>query len=393
VDRDTRYTPSHALELRITPAGALIGQTSISGTPQPLTPDLLLALLSFAGGVDIDTALGRLEQRFGVDRADFVASLERLIALGFIIPAGAAAAPPATGFFADLQRHAAMLADGVRVAAYRAALADAAPGKHVLDLGTGSGLLALLAAQAGARLVIAVEETAIADVAAQAIAPFPIIELIRRPSRDVALDPPVEVIVHELFGNDPLAEGLLPTICDARRRLLAPGGRLVPDRVEILGLGVDSGGVARDRARAIATINGLGDLAGALAPLADAIDALPARAFVQNLGDIPFTVLTEPALLHDLDLTHVDEDACAAPATTELHVIRPGRLDAVVTCFRAHLAPGVILTNAPGAPRTHWDPRVTAVSASRDVVPGDRVALHAWREAALKHEQLVVDLR
>jgi SAM-dependent methyltransferase len=395
VDRAARYSPSHALELRVTPEGALIGQTSISGTPQALTPDLLLALLAFAGGVDVETAIARLEARFGVDRDEFRQSFEHLLALGFVIPAGAAAAPPATGFFADLLRHTTMVADGVRVAAYRDALAIAAPGRRVLDLGTGSGLLALLAARAGARAVIAVEEAAIADLAAQnfAAAGFLAIELIRRPSRDVVLDQPADVIVHELFGNDPLAEGLLPSICDARRRLLAPGGALVPHRVEILCVGVDTGGVARDRARALAAVAGIPDLAGALAPLAAAVDALPARAFIQNVGDVPFTILTEPARLHDLDLARVDEDACAAAVIAELRVVHAGRLDALVTYFRAHLGPGVVLTNAPGAPPTHWDRRVTAVSAARAVQPGEAVAIHAWREAALKHEQLVVDRR
>ncbi|MBZ0234545.1 MAG: hypothetical protein K8M05_19595, partial [Deltaproteobacteria bacterium] len=120
--------------------------------------------------------------------------------------------------------------------------------------------------------------------------------------------------------------------------------------------------------------------------------ALPARAFLTNLGDVPFDVLTEPAVLHDVDLMTADEDACAATVRRELVVTRPGRLDAVLLYFRAHLAPGVWLSNAPGGPRTHWDRRVTALSAGRSVLPGERVTIEAWRESALKHEQLLVDV-
>jgi hypothetical protein len=63
-----------------------------------------------------------------------------------------------------------------------------------------------------------------------------------------------------------------------------------------------------------------------------------------------------------------------------------------VTYFRAHLAPGITLSNAPDAPFTHWDRRVTALSAGRAVLPGERIAIKAWRESALKHEQILVDV-
>jgi hypothetical protein len=319
--------------------------------------------------------------------------MEHLRECGFLVPVGSAAAPPVIGIFADVLRHAEMLSDDIRVSAYRRALEVAAPGQRVLDLGTGSGVLSVLAARAGAREVIAIEETAVADIAAQVFAAAEIdVVLMRRSSRDVELDQPVDVSVHEIFGNDPLAEGVLPTISDARRRLLAPGGVLVPHRLEIVCVGVDTRGQGHDREAALAALARVEGVGTALAPLAAVIAALPPRAFVTDLGDVPFEVLTEPLLLHDLDLTVVDEDACAAPVHGELVVTHPGRLDAIVTYFRAHLGGGIVLTNAPDAPRTHWERRVTTVSASCAVLPGARIAIAAWREANLKHEQLIVDL-
>jgi len=70
----------------------------------------------------------------------------------------------------------------------------------------------------------------------------------------------------------------------------------------------------------------------------------------------------------------------------------PGGFAAFVPYFAANLADGVVLSNAPDAPHTHWAHRITGVSAARAVLPGETVAVTAWREVGLKYEQLVVDV-
>src|SRR5262249_4286565 len=54
--------------------------------------------------------------------------------------------------------HFAMMADRRRNESYDAAIRRAVPGKRVLDIGTGAGLLALMAARAGAAKVTSCEE-------------------------------------------------------------------------------------------------------------------------------------------------------------------------------------------------------------------------------------------
>lgn len=66
--------------------------------------------------------------------------------------------------------HRRILRDTSWVEAFDVALRKVVtPGSCVLDLGTGSGILAMLAARAGARRVIAVERTGVAELARQLV--------------------------------------------------------------------------------------------------------------------------------------------------------------------------------------------------------------------------------
>src|SRR3546814_9983036 len=68
--------------------------------------------------------------------------------------------------FSGLAEHEEMLSDSVRVDAYHRAISrNVGPGDVVLDLGTGTGLLAFLASRAGARTVYAVEHSDFIEVA------------------------------------------------------------------------------------------------------------------------------------------------------------------------------------------------------------------------------------
>ena len=131
-----------------------------------------------------------------------------------------------------LRDHARMFGNETRNRAYAAALDRVvAQGDVVLDIGTGTGLLAMLACKAGASHVYAVESSPIV-AHARALAAHNGLEdritFIEQSSLTLTLPERVHVIVSDVRGVLPLAANALASLIDARERFLQPGGRMVP---------------------------------------------------------------------------------------------------------------------------------------------------------------------
>jgi protein arginine N-methyltransferase 1 len=123
--------------------------------------------------------------------------------------------------------HGAMLSDRVRMDAYEAALAATVrPGDVVLDVGTGTGIFALLACRMGARQVYAVEpgdSIHLGRAAARDSGYADRIRFIQGISTEIELPERADVMVSDLRGLIPLFEQHIPSVIDARERLLVPG--------------------------------------------------------------------------------------------------------------------------------------------------------------------------
>ena len=138
--------------------------------------------------------------------------------------------------FAGLSEHEEMLSDSVRVEAYHQGIhRNIQPGDVVLDLGTGTGLLAFMAAKAGASKVYAVEHSDFIDVAREIAQHNNItnIEFVQANSREFTPPEKVDVVLHEQMGDELFNENMVNNLLDLRNRVLAPGGRILPAEFQL----------------------------------------------------------------------------------------------------------------------------------------------------------------
>ncbi|MDQ1406618.1 MAG: hypothetical protein QOG55_2247 [Acidobacteriaceae bacterium] len=125
-----------------------------------------------------------------------------------------------------------MISDSARFNAYAKAISlSVRPGDVVAEIGCGPAVFAVLACQAGAKRVYAVETEDIIDVARQIAAANGFadrIQFFQSDSRKVELPERVDVIVSDIRGVLPLFDGALASLQDAQKRFLAPDGIMIP---------------------------------------------------------------------------------------------------------------------------------------------------------------------
>lgn len=241
-----------------------------------------------------------------------------------------------------LQFHAFCLTGtGSRLDQYSAALSrQVRKGDVVLDIGTGSGLLALLACRAGADRVYAVEASdaiQYGELLASRAGLADRIQFIQSPSSQLVLPEQVDVIVADIHDTFGLQSGGMATLIDARERFLKPGGALIPRAIQLMVAPVEASEVYAKEidvwSREVQDVD--------LSPLRTfAVNQLhPARLTRESL-------LAPPALLATIDLEHVSR--LLAAGAVDVRADRDGTMHGVCGSFVTTLTEGVVMGNVPG---------------------------------------------
>ena len=241
-----------------------------------------------------------------------------------------------------LQYHAFCLTNtGTRLSQYERAIASVVrQGDVVLDLGTGSALLAILACRAGARRVYAIEASdaiRIGELLASTTEFSQRIEFIQATSQKVTLGERVDAIVgdiHDTFGLQP---GGLASIVDARDRLLKPGGALIPRATELMIAPVEAAAFyAREIDRWGERVHGV-----ALSPIRPfAVSHVHAGRFDGE------QLLSRPAAIGTIDFVHAASLLFGGTALTTID--RDGIAHGLCGCFVTTLAGDIRMGNIPG---------------------------------------------
>lgn len=264
-----------------------------------------------------------------------------------------------------LNYHLSMLKDSVRTSSLQRAIeATVKPGDVVLDLGCGTGILGYFACRAGARRVYAMEGGEIIDLARRicnANGFTDRIVFIDSLSTEAELPELVDVIVTETIGNFGVDEGILSSIIDAKKRFLKAGGTIIPRVLELFVAPFEHGRFYKQIEDWDAGLLGL-DFSVARHVAANSLHWV--KVDFENL-------LGRAASLLSFDLPAMEMTEVAGAAALEIQ--REGTLHGLAGWFKADLAPGIQLTNAPPLEAHSWTHAVFPLERPISVQTGDQL--------------------
>ena len=249
-----------------------------------------------------------------------------------------------------LQRY--MVADRPRTEAFGAALRELVQANdHVIDVGTGTGLLAMFAAKSGASRVYALEQAAIARVAEQLVAKNGldgVVQVLQKKAENFSSERPVDLIVSEWLGNFALTEAMVQKVLLCRDRNLKKGGKMLPSGVDIFLAPVESSHLYEQEGPGFWDIT-IGGIDFSLLEGIEVEQALAIKSMVQAEE-----LLGEAQPIARLDMLTANESDLWPSGEIEFTARRAGTCHGLAGWFVAQLSPGVALDTGPSSPGTHW---------------------------------------
>ena len=280
--------------------------------------------------------------------------------------------------------HFEMLNDEQRNAAFQQALTNlVTPETIVLDIGSGTGLLAMMAAHAGAKEIVTCEMVPqLAELTRDTIALNGLADRIvtlDKKSTSVVIGGQMRhkanLLVTETVDCGLLGEGIASSIAHAREHLLTEGAQIVPCAATVYAMVVES-----PRLR---NLNYARTAAGFDVSLANRY--VTAHYFPVRLAAFEYTALTDPFEVFRFDFAN--GPIVAERKTIEVSGVRDGAGQCIVFWFNMQLDQENAISNEPGS-TTHWEQALQCLDREIAVRAGDTLLVNAEHDCHLIHFRL-----
>ncbi len=271
--------------------------------------------------------------------------------------------------------HFSIVRDQARNAAYDAALRrNVRPGTRVLDIGAGSGLLAMMAARAGAAEVTSCEvNDAVAAMASEIVEANGFtdrVKIVAKHSRDLEvgkdLDQPADLLVSEIVSNNLLGEDVLGCMENVVGRLTRADACIVPSHGAVCIALAQYDGLSRKT---------LGSI--------DGFDLSPfnrlARPRELDVGDEALTLRSAP---HDLFMFDFSSGGPFDNYRSSAQLVSSGGpINGIAQWIWLRMDAHGVYENRPASDsKSCWSVLFHPLASPIDSAPGDRHVVHGCRD-------------
>ncbi|XP_075898771.1 protein arginine N-methyltransferase 8-B isoform X1 [Nelusetta ayraudi] len=276
--------------------------------------------------------------------------------------------------YAHFGIHEEMLKDEVRTLTYRNAMyhnKHVFKDKIVLDVGSGTGILSMFAAKAGAKHVYGIECSSISEYSERIIKSNhldSVITIFKGKVEEVELPvDEVDIIISEWMGYCLFYESMLNTVIFARDKWLKPGGLMFPDRASLYVVAIEDRQYKDYKIHWWENVYGF-DMTcirnvAIKEPLVDVVDSKQ--------------VVTNSCLIKEVDIYTVKSEDLSFTSTFCLQIQRNDYIHALVTYFHIEFTKchkKTSFSTAPDAPYTHWKQTVFYLEDYLTVRRGEEIS-------------------
>ena len=273
--------------------------------------------------------------------------------------------------------HEEMLKDTNRTNAYQRAI-EGNPedfrGKVVLDVGCGTGILAIFAARAGAAHVYAIDNAEVALFAKQIVDENGFsdrITVIKGKMEEVELpfgEGEIDIIVSEWMGYFLLYGSVLDSVIWARDKYLnKKTGKMLPDRVTMHVAAIEDQRYKQERKKFWKDVYGVN-----MSSMTNSMYADPQVTDVSA-----FQIMSDSSCVLDLDLMTMKRGDAEFANSYSVNILSDYKVDALVAWFDVlfcDLERPAVLTTSPKKKLTHWRQTVFYLKDPLEVKKGDKLS-------------------